>query len=127
MWPFSFNTVFHRYKILEIYEGGKTPEKKFSGVKFQISPTDSHTWGCLVFVLEDPLQGGLSGLPKWEPRARYRVYLGHYPFHAGSVALLLNTRTGNISSQYHVVFENTFFTVEHIRKGKVPGNWKNLV
>ena len=40
-------------------------------------------------------------------------------FHAVSVALLLNT-----SPQYHVVFDNTLYAVDHTRKGTVPGNWK---
>ena len=96
-------------------------------MKFQIFSTDYHTWGFPVFVPEDPLQGGPAGLPKWELRTRSGVYLGHSPFHAGSVALLLNTITGNIFPQYHVVFDDTFSTVEHMRKGTVPGNWKNLV
>ena len=29
--------------------------------------------------------------------------------------------------QYPVVFDNTLYTVDHIRKGIVPGNWKNKV
>ena len=43
------------------------------------------------------------------------------------MAIVLNTRTGNVFPQYHVVFDDTFSTVEHTRKGTVPGNWKNLV
>ena len=90
-------------------------------------PTYHLTWGYPIFVLEFPLQGGPSGLPKWKPRARTRVYLGHSPFHIGSVALVLNNITGNVSPQYHVIFDNTFSTLEHMRKGTVLGNCKNLV
>ena len=43
------------------------------------------------------------------------------------MALVLNTRTGNVSPQYHVVFDDALSTVEHIRKETFPGNWKNLV
>ena len=106
---------------------GRTSEQNFSGVKFEIFPTYYHTWGCPVFFLEASLQGGQAGLPKWKSRAITRVYLGHYPFNAGSVSLVLKTRAGNVYPQYHVVFDNTLSTVDHIRKVKVPGNWKNLV
>ena len=32
-------------------EDGKTSEKKFSDLEFQIFLTDHHTWGCVIFVL----------------------------------------------------------------------------
>ena len=56
-----------------------------------------------------------------------RVCLGHSLFHGESVALVLNTRTSNVSPDFHAVFDDTFFIVDHMRKGKVPRNWKNLV
>ena len=55
------------------------------------------------------------------------VYIGHSPFHSGSVALVINTITGHFSHHYHVVFDETFFTVDHVIKVTVPGNWKKLV
>ena len=112
---------------MDMDEVGKTPEQKFAGVDFQNFPTDFHTWGCPVFVLESPLQGGPSGLPKWEPRASTGVYLKHEPFHTGSLYLGLSTRTGHVSPQYHVVFDEKISTVDHMRKGTVPVNFKNQV
>ena len=88
---------------------------------------DFHTWGCPVFVLEALLQGGLVGLPIWEPRSITGVYLGHSPFHAVSVALILNIRTGHITPQYYVAFDGTFSIMEHKSKVAVPVNCKNLV
>ena len=102
------------------------PEKKFSGVEIQICPIYYHTWGCPVFFLEAPLQEGSSGLTKWEPREITRVYLGNSPFHAGSLAVVLNTINGHVSPQYHVVFDNILSTVDHMKKGTVPRNWKTL-
>ena len=32
-----------------------------------------------------------------------------------------------LSPEYHVVFDETLSTVEQTRKGKVPGNWNNLI
>ena len=90
---------------------GKTPDQKFSGVEFQTFTIDYHTWVWLVFVLEASLQEDTSGLPKWEPRAGTVVYLENFPLHVGPVELVLNTRTGQVSPQYHVIFDNTLSTV----------------
>ena len=89
--------------------------------------TDQHPWGCPVYVLEPKLQEISKGIPKWEPRSRLRVYLGHSPLHAGSVALVLNPGTGHVSPQYHLVFDDEFSTVRHLRAGTVPRNWRELV
>ena len=87
------------YNIMEMDKDGKTPEQKFSGVEFQIFPRDYHTWGCPIFFLESSLQGDSTRMHKWEPKASTGVYFGNPPFHTGSVALLLNTRTGHIYPQ----------------------------
>ena len=64
MWPedmstkllnLYFKAAFQRYNSLEMEKDKKTSEQKFSGVEFQIYPTDYHTWGYPVFVLEAPL------------------------------------------------------------------------
>ena len=66
-------------------------------------------------------------IPKWDPRARVGVYLGHSPCHAGNVALILNLQTGHISPQFHVTFDEGFSTVESLRADTEPDNWENLV
>ena len=66
-------------------------------------------------------------MPKWEPRSNVGVYLGNSPTHAGSVAMVLNVQTGHVSCQYHVVFDDTFSTVEYLRKREEPPNWPQLV
>ncbi len=54
------------------------------------------------------------------------MYLGHSPFHAGSVALVFNPCTGHVSPQYHVVFDNTFSTVPFMDNGTVPPHLADL-
>ena len=56
-----------------------------------------------------------------------RVYLRCITIHAGTVALVLNLQTGNISSQFHLVFEDNFETVESLRNGTLPSRYKYLV
>eukprot|EP00957_Ditylum_brightwellii_P177730 13538612-Ditylum_brightwellii.AAC.1 len=55
-------------------------------------------------VLDAKLQTGTGiGSPKWEPRVRAGVDLGHSPLHAGNVALVFNLQTGCVSPQYHII------------------------
>ena len=55
------------------------------------------------------------------------IYVGRSPFHAGSVALVLNPRTGHVSPQYHVVFDDDFTTVPYLNSMDVPAHWAALV
>ena len=87
-----------------------------------------HTLFCPTYLLDARLQSaGGAGPPKWEPRSRIGVYLGHSPFHAVSVALVCNPTTGRVSPQYHVVFDNDFTTVPYMEAGTLPPNWEDLV
>ena len=73
------------------------------------------------------MQTNPKGVPKWEPRSRLGIYVGHSPAHAGSVALVLNPKTGLVSPQYHVVYDDQFSTVHHMQYMKVPPKWAQLV
>ena len=55
-----------------------------------------------VYVLDARLQdAGLAGLIKWDPRSRLGIYLGYSLSLLGSVARILNLRTGLVSPQFH--------------------------
>jgi hypothetical protein len=43
------------------------------------------------------------------------------------VALVFNPRTGRVSPQYHVVFNDTFSTVPYMDAGTVPPHWEDLL
>ncbi len=73
------------------------------------------------------MQSEIAGPPKWEPRSRLEIYVGHSPSHAGSVALVLNPRTGQVSPQFCVVFDDLFTTLPYMKKSEVPPNWAELV
>ena len=128
LWPFALKAAQDRLNQLNIDLDGKTPDMKFSGVAAQaLRLRDFHTFGCPCYILDSRLQTNPKGVPKWEPRARLGIYLGRSPAHAGNVALVLNPKTGLVSPQYHVVFDDDFTTVPHLRKGTVPPNWAKLV
>ncbi len=86
-----------------------------------------HSSGSPCFVLDSCLQSGIGGAPKWEPRSCLGTYVGHSPSHAGLVALVLNPRTGHVSPQFHVVFDDHFTTVLFMEKNEVPPHWAKLI
>ena len=58
----------------------------------------THVWGYPVYVLEPALHDGKK-FPKWEPRARLRMFMGISQVHSSLVPLVLNVSTGKISPQ----------------------------
>ena len=128
-WPFALKAVAERLNTLQIDSLGRTPESILHGIDIEDIPVKSfHTLFCPIYVLDARLQNaGGAGPPKWEPRSRIGIYLGHSPFHAGSVALVWNPTTGRVSPQFHVVFDDDFSTVSYMEAGTIPPNWKELV
>ena len=126
LWPLALKAACERLNNLSINENGESPHSRMSRADNIIMKQDYHTWGCPVYILDEKLQSGSIGPPKWEPRSRLGIYVGHSPVHAGSVALVLNVITGHISPQYHVVFDDDFSTVPALRDGTSPAHWKEL-
>ena len=87
-----------------------------------------HTLFFPVYVLDGRAQStGCPGPPKGGPSSCIGVYLGHSPFHTGSVGLVFNRTTGQISTQFHAVFDDNFSTVPYMNAGTIPPNWYDLV
>ena len=82
-------------------------------------------WGCPEYVLEPRLQDG-NKLPKWMPSYRRDKYLVAYPLYSSTVGLVRNLQTGNISPQFHLVFDDYF---ENFRVGEdqEPPVWSELI
>ena len=129
LWPFALLAAADQMNNLRIDEHGNTPQMRFSkvsGHKTRLS--NFHTFGCPVYILDSRLQSaGGAGPPKWDPRCRLGIYVGQSPSHASNVALVLNPKSGLVSPQFHVVFDDNFSTVPNLRVGTVPENWKQLV
>ena len=128
LWSFAAKCAQDRMNNLHINLDGETPDMRFSGVKkVNVQVRQYHTFGCPVYILDSRLQSNPKGVPKWEPRSRLGIYVGHSPAHAGSVALVLNPKTVLVLPQYHVVYDDNFTTVPHMRDLTVPSNWAHLV
>ena len=128
MWPFAAKCAQERMNTLQMNLNLETPDMQFSGTKaVNVQVKHHHTFGCPVYVLDSRLQSNPKGVPKWEPRSRLGIYVGHSPAHAGSVGLVLNPISGLVSHQYHIVYDDMFSTVTHMRGLSVPPNWEQLV
>ena len=94
-WPFAMKAIAKRLNSLQIDHKGRTPEYIPHGVNVEDIPIKPfHTLFSPIYVLYARLQNsGGAGPPKWEPSSRIGVYLGHFPFHAESVALVWNLTT----------------------------------
>jgi hypothetical protein len=125
LWPFALKAAERANNLYFLDKVGLSPEEKFSRLQHKPRIRNEHPLFCPVYVLDEKLQG-TGTLPKWEPRSRVGVYLGMSPEHAGNVALVLNLKTGHVSPQYHVIFDDTFSTLDYIRSEDQPPNWVDL-
>jgi hypothetical protein len=84
----------------------------------------SHVFGCPVYVLHATLQDKHK-IPKWAPQARLGVFLGFSTLHSSQVSLVMNVDTGNISPQFHAIFDDKFETVLSMALGdSINDQWK---
>jgi len=128
LWPFAYKYAEYLYNHLSVDKNGLSPIQKFcNGNTHQIELIELHTWGCPCYVLDARLQSGTSMAPKWDPRSRLGIYLGHSPCHAGTVALVLNPSTLHVSPQFHVAFDDTFATVPYLASSEIPPVWSDIV
>ena len=97
LWPYALKSVVEHHNRLSLDANGKSPLEKFASTSDEIQPTDFHTWGCPVFILDSENHSGNIGTPKCETKSHAGIYLGHSPCHAGSVALVLNLSSGLVS------------------------------
>ena len=123
-WLFVIKAMAERMNSLQVDLEGQTPESIMYGVDLKTIPVKNfHILFCPVYVLDHRLQlAGGPGPPKWEPRSRIGVYLGHSTFHTGSIALVFNPKTAQVSPQYHVVFDDDFRIVPYLERGEVLPN-----
>ena len=111
LWPMAVKHACFLFNHVPHYTTGLSPTDIFTKTRWpQRKFMDLHVWGCPVYVLEKSLQDGKK-IPKWRPRSRRSIYMGLSDLHASSVPLVLNTDTGAITPQFHVVFDDWFATV----------------
>jgi hypothetical protein len=116
LWPYALQ-VANQVHMHSPTRNGQAPLDLFSQIASTSTPKYFHPFGCPVYVLTKPNGKG----SKWEERSRIRINLGTLPTHACSVSLVLSIKTGLVSPQFHVKFNNMFETVptQHLQ---IDGN-----
>ena len=112
LWPLALSHAAHLYNHTPNEVSGIAPIEVFtSTLSDHQALRNAHTWGSPVYVLEPRLTAVGGKIPKWQPRSRRGQYVGISPQHAENIALVRNLKTGYLSPQYHVVFDDWFETV----------------
>ena len=104
LYPYVLKASQKLINELKVYYDGVNPMEKFVGTTAYINLKLHQTWGYAVYVLDEWLQGKIGGLIKWQTISHARNFLDLSLFNVGSVALVLNAATGNISLKLHVMF-----------------------
>ena len=127
LWPFALDYAVHVYNNLPYdIKNGLSPQEIFSGVINGTNPLRRlRVFGSPCYVLDPRLQDGKK-IPKWEPRARQGQFLGFSKEHSSTVALIRNIKTGHISPQFHVVYDEQFHTVTSDLKIDLTQTWIDL-
>ena len=128
LWPFALDYAVYIYN--HVPRGGKpgspSPMEVFCGTKIGCRPLRRlRVFGCPSYVLDPRLQDGKK-IPKWEPRSRKGQFLGFSKSHASTVGLIRNIRTGYISPQFHVVYDEEFTTVTSVAQIDLDEQWIDL-
>ena len=97
LWPYTIHYANDVANATPRKGEDQSPLERFSGVNITPKLHHFHAFGCPTYVLDNALQSGQEA-PKWKQRSRLGVYLGPLPSHTRSVALILNPRTGHVSS-----------------------------
>ena len=111
LWPMAVSYAVHIHNHVPQDSNGLSPIDVFTKTR---NPTrrllDLYVWGSPTYVLDKVIADGKK-LPRWKPRSTRRMFMGLSPLHSSKAPLVLNLETGFISSQFHVVHDDTFATV----------------
>jgi hypothetical protein len=113
LWPFAVRHAIFIWNHLPRQGTRLSPLEIFTRSTVSNVPgllSRMHVWGCPVYVLDPKIQDGKK-LPKWSPRVRRGQFVGFSQQHSSTVGLILNQRTGNITAQFHCVYDDLFTTV----------------
>ena len=130
LWTFALRHVVTKWNNTPRPDlGFRTPEDVFNEMKHTKEPSsifaDVHPFGIPVYKLAKKLQDNKS-LKKWEPRSQVGVYLGQSREYASNMSYALNPRTGHISAQYRLVYDDNFSTVTATTNSADIKRWEGL-
>ena len=111
LWSFAVKHAAWLHNRVPNRLSGMTPLELLTNVKADHRDLlRTHVWGCPVYVLDPKLQNDQK-IPKWNKRSRLGQFLGFSSEHSSLVALVRHLKTGYVSPQFHVVFDDLFQSV----------------
>ncbi len=131
LWPFAVDYAVYLWNRLPKKDTGLAPIELFSGVTMNVDILQKmRVFGCPCYVLDAKVQDGKK-LPRWQPKSRRGQFLGMSTRHASTIGLIRNLRTGAVSSQFHVVYDEKFTTIPLVQNPNTdepePENWEELL
>ena len=102
--PLDLLSVEGHHNVLKFDADVKSPLDICSDIQSNVGIKDFHILGCLVYAIDSRIQDGLKNIPKWDPRSRSIIYLGHSTVNANSMTLVLNPMIGHISPKFNCFF-----------------------
>ena len=109
LWPYALRHASYLFNHFPRHGKTESPLEIFSSSRVRPNLQHLHPFGCPVYVLAHQLQNHQK-LPRWNTRTHVGVYLGHSPYHAASVGLILSLDTGLVSPQFHCTYDDLFHT-----------------
>jgi hypothetical protein len=122
LWPYAIRNVTEIMNDIPTNESKSSRIELFAKTPVRPNVRHHHHFGVPTYLLDNALQSGFK-IGKWLPRARLGIYVGKSPRYSRSVALVLNPRTGNVSPQFHLKYDDTFETVMG-KSEESHGMWK---
>ena len=131
LWAFAFMHAAYIWNNMPKERHGLTPSELFTGMKNSSHDTsllNLRIWGVPSWVLDPQLQDG-HRLPKFSRRSHCGMYLGSSPVHSDTIGRILNLKTGHVSPQFHVVYDEKFATAVGHRNAEPPSDkvWNDLL
>ena len=127
LFPYALRQATHFTNWLPDKEDASSPLDRFSKTSVAPKLRENHSFGYLIFALQNSLTGGRGGVPKWKPRARLGINLGPSPRHMGLVWLIINLQTEIAYPQFHLSYDDFFEAVRPTAGNPhVYSNWQAL-
>ena len=127
LWPMAVEYAAYLYNLMPGSSTGIAPFELLTGTRMSGDELrKARVWGCPAYVLDPKIQDG-NKLPRWVPRSRRGQFMGRSKVHASNIGQIRNLTTGNITTQFHVVYDDFFSTVSSTNENiSLDNTWSHL-
>jgi hypothetical protein len=90
----------------------ESPWEKFTGKRSKLDQHDMYPLFCPVYTLDRKNARRYRPPPQWTKCTTQKVYGGHLHHYSKSVMMVWDPKTKLVSTQFHVMFDDNFDTVQ---------------